>query len=595
VLAATIPLTVKSIRTAGWSVAGSGGARYSRMATAPVAPLDANRGVIRSLDRYTSTGATDATNGGWWMLDIEQGVYVTMFGGEIRTTAETGGPTPGIETRNDAAVAHAQVFCANVQSGYFVPLIFPAGRFRISATVPLVGGMNWRGEGITVGSDTENTASIFNNDANMFSQAATLRDVYFTGLDFDASGQAFDILSNGASTIDLQWSKFQYCAFKNARFGIRLTSTGAVIKNCFFQGCNISMELHGSDLFVQDNFVDSTHAALSASILLYNVTLSSVRGNFITGRHKIPLVIRGNCKGTRIYDNEFDISDYGGVFCDQARGFTLFANTFNKLFDYNNTGSPWAPPVRPPPASADYTNIMVPVVAGVYSDAEFRAHNSYSYNLHDNVFMDASIDGYVATSGSLPTDASVGVGDKYFVQSFTPGHLFLCTSIGPVVWVDQGAFPPTHKLSSVTASAPNDPLVGRAGHDVYIDDVNYRDGKFRNIVLDDLNVCAPRLGSRHPAGILNVTTGTVNVRAGEYSVITANLVANTTIQLSNYPVDCKDAETILINRRDSAAFTLTIKTDAFGGPGTYTTIKTFPVSTPGTTTAIYDGAVWFCT
>jgi hypothetical protein len=370
-------------------------------------------------------------------------------------------------------------------------------------------------------------------------------------LDFDAATVAFDILDNGHA-FDLQWSKFQFCAFKNARRAIRIKSTGSVIKNCMFQGNNVAIEVSGSDMFIQDNFIDSNHTILAASVLLTALSLSSMRGNFITGRHKIPLVIRGNCQGCRIFDNEFDISDYGGVFCDQARGFTLFANTFNKLMQYADTASPWVPPARPAPSAADYSNIMSPVVAGVYSDAEFRAHNSYNFNLHDNIFMNSS------TYEPVP-------------------------------------FPPTHKLTSVTTSAIGDDLGGRAGHDVYIDDVNYRDGKVRNIDDSDLNICAPRLGSRHPAGILNVTTGSVTVRPGEYSVITVNLVAAATITIANYPQDCKDAETILINRRDSAAFVLTIKTGDAGGVGTSTPIKTFPINTPGTTTAIYDGTVWFCT
>jgi Periplasmic copper-binding protein (NosD) len=504
-ISATISSSIKTITTGGYTVLGSGGAVYRR-SVAPTGTLVGNRGFFQSAD------------GGWWQLDIEQGIKITMFGAEIRTTAQPDGG--GLEPINDAAVSHAQVFCANVQPGYFVPLIFPVGRLRISTTVPLVGGMNWRGEGITSGSDTENTATIFNNDANMFSQAADMRDVYFTGLDFDASGTAFDIIDN-AHAFDLQWSKFQFCAFKNARRAIRMKSTGSVIKNCMFQGNNISMELSGSDMFIQDNFIDSNHTILAPSVLLTAMSLASMRGNFITGRHKIPLVLRGNCQGCRVFDNEFDISDYGGVFCDQARGFTLFANTFNKLMQYADTGSPWSVAARPDPTAADYSNIMAPVVAGVYSDAEFRAHNSYNFNLHDNIFMNSS-------------------------------------SYEPV------PFPPTHKLTSTTTSAPSDDLGGRAGHDVYIDDVNYRDGKVRNINVTDLNICAPRLGSRHPAGILNVTTGSVTIRPGEYSVITANLVAAATITIANYPQDCKDAETILINKR-AGSFDLTIRTGDAGG------------------------------
>jgi hypothetical protein len=40
---------------------------------------------------------------------------------------------------------------------------------------------------------------------------------------------------------------------------------------------------------------------------------------------------------------------------------------------------------------------------------------------------------------------------------------------------------------------------------------------------------------------------------------------------------------------------LTIKTGDAGGGGTSTTIKTFGSGVSGTTTAIYDGTVWFCT
>jgi hypothetical protein len=165
------------------------------------------------------------------------------------------------------------------------------------------------------------------------------------------------------------------------------------------------------------------------------------------------------------------------------------------------------------------------------------------------------------------------------------------SAYAPATW------PPTHKLTSTTTSAPGDDLGGRAGHDVYIDDVNYRDGKVRNIDVTDLNICAPRLGSRHPAGILNVTAGSVTVRPGQYSVITANLVSAATITIANFPVDCKDGETILINRRDTNAALLTIKTGDPGGVGTSTPIKTIAgsLTAPVSTTAIYDGTVWFCT
>jgi len=495
----SIPASVKTITTGGYHTLGVGGAIYRR-SSAPGGALAGNNGFFQSAD------------GGWWKLDIEQRVYITMFGAVILAAA-------GNEATNDTAVAHANLFCATAVPGYFVPLYFPVGQLRLATTVPLVVGMNWIGEGIVSGSDTENTACIRNGTTDTFSQSATLRDVYVTGILFDTNNQNRDILDNG-NAFDLQWSKFMFCGFKNARFGIRITSTGTMIKNCMFQNCVTCAALTGSDMYFQDNFIDagSSSTTVGECILLDDLSLSTVRGNFITGRAKIPLTIRDNCQGTRVFDNEFDISDYSGLYCDNARGFLVYGNTFNKL-GLKSVTEP----------NATY-------------DAEFRAHNSYDYVLRDNEFLH--------TGGSAPSP-----------------------------------FMPSHKVTADTTAA-GDGL--RAGHDVYIDDVIYRNGKTRTISFD-ANCCAPRTSNRRPAPVRIVTSGVSNdVKPGECSAIKAVLTANATVTLFNLPGDAKPGEMIPIYRPGTEAFTLTIKEGA-------TTLKTIASGAAGSTMAIFDGTNWFCT
>jgi hypothetical protein len=79
--AATIPADVKSTRTGGYTAAGDGGnGLYARMAAAPADPT--NPGYLRSVDRYTSAGATDATHGGYWELVLEGDEFrIEQFGG----------------------------------------------------------------------------------------------------------------------------------------------------------------------------------------------------------------------------------------------------------------------------------------------------------------------------------------------------------------------------------------------------------------------------------------------------------------------------------------------------------------------------------
>jgi hypothetical protein len=80
--AATIDAAVKSLRTAGYTAPGDGGdGLYKRISTVPAYP--SNPAYFRSVDRFTSSGTTDATNGGYWLLVAEDGkIDVRQMGGK---------------------------------------------------------------------------------------------------------------------------------------------------------------------------------------------------------------------------------------------------------------------------------------------------------------------------------------------------------------------------------------------------------------------------------------------------------------------------------------------------------------------------------
>jgi hypothetical protein len=79
--AATIAAAALTARTGGYTTAGDGGGGlYKRMAAAPASPT--NPGYLRSVDRYTSAAATDATHGGYWQLVLEGDEFrIEQFGG----------------------------------------------------------------------------------------------------------------------------------------------------------------------------------------------------------------------------------------------------------------------------------------------------------------------------------------------------------------------------------------------------------------------------------------------------------------------------------------------------------------------------------
>jgi hypothetical protein len=114
--AATISSDIQAVRTNGYTTLGDGGGgTYVRLDAAPSDPT--NNGYIRSVDRYTLSGSTDATHGGYWALLSDGSLRVEQFGavgdyyipGASSTSVWTVNPSP---TDNYTAIMNA------IQYGY---------------------------------------------------------------------------------------------------------------------------------------------------------------------------------------------------------------------------------------------------------------------------------------------------------------------------------------------------------------------------------------------------------------------------------------------------------------------------------------------
>jgi hypothetical protein len=130
---ATVEAVVKSVYTAGYTSAGDGGhGIYRRMLLAPTSPT--NKAYIRSVDRYTSAGVINSTNGGYWELVPNGGVvYLEQFGGVADWNGTTGTDNyqPLIDaifyTRFDPAGNTAQNHGPIIQIGF--------GKYKVTQTV----------------------------------------------------------------------------------------------------------------------------------------------------------------------------------------------------------------------------------------------------------------------------------------------------------------------------------------------------------------------------------------------------------------------------------------------------------------------------
>jgi hypothetical protein len=168
---ATIEASLTFAYTAGYTTAGDGGGGlYKRLATAPSSPSHPR--YVRSVDRYTLAGATDATNGGYWELVPENGVVnIQQLGGVADFNGTTG-------TDNFAALTAALSWFAweaappSLDGRYTYIINFPAGRYYFSAGYDLHVVAHIRGAG---------SQKIWDFNTAFFFPAATKHPFIFGG------------------------------------------------------------------------------------------------------------------------------------------------------------------------------------------------------------------------------------------------------------------------------------------------------------------------------------------------------------------------------------------------------------------------------
>jgi hypothetical protein len=144
VASATIDVGTPTIRTDGYATAGDGGhGLYVRLNAAPSDPT--NNGYIRSVDRYTSSGSTDVTHGGYWQLVPEGGVVrIEQFGGAADTTTGLDG-TDNYPALIDAIAFRGWEYSSVIR--YRPTIQLSAGKYRMSATIDLHDIVHIRGAG----------------------------------------------------------------------------------------------------------------------------------------------------------------------------------------------------------------------------------------------------------------------------------------------------------------------------------------------------------------------------------------------------------------------------------------------------------------
>ena len=245
----------------------------------------------------------------------------------------------GDNTHDDGpAIREAHDYCSKHKAGYYLPLHFPIGRYRIDSAgaIPLVNGMHWTGEG-HYNDEKEYRSQIRYSKSHFFSLGGTREFAAFSGLCFDGRSQPYSLVADG----QLNYSTFDKCGFKNFNHVFDVPMLGNKIKNCFFQNNLCTGNFRGSDNIIADNYIsgsnykaDGSNSA-SAGADTFAVKFGSFRlnrflRNFITGRPQMALGCEGDLDGTIINSNWFDICDMSGVYIKNSSGAIFEANTFNR-------------------------------------------------------------------------------------------------------------------------------------------------------------------------------------------------------------------------------------------------------------------------
>jgi hypothetical protein len=254
-------------------------------------------------------------------------VRVTDFGA-VGDNAADDGP----------AIREAHDYCSSHKPGFYLPLHFPVGRYRIDSAgaIPLVSGMHWTGEG-HVNDEKEYRSQIRYSKSHFFELGGTREFVAFSGLCFDGRSQPYSLLADG----QLNYSTFDKCGFKNFNYVFNLPMLGCKILNNFFQNNLCTGRFSGSDSIIADNYISGSNYnpgsgnSISAdgntfAVEFGSFTLNRFRDNFITGRPQMIAKIDGDVTGTIFRDNWFDIADMSGLVAENSGGGIFVGNTFNR-------------------------------------------------------------------------------------------------------------------------------------------------------------------------------------------------------------------------------------------------------------------------
>jgi polygalacturonase len=240
------------------------------------------------------------------------------------------------------AIREAHNYCSTHEPGFYLPLHFPIGRYRIDSAgaIPLVSGMHWTGEG-HYNDEFEFRSQIRYSKTHLFSfGGGTPRGMAFSGLCFDGRSQPYNLIEPSTS-YQLNYSSWLRCGFKNFNHVFDNAMLGNHIIGNFFQNNLCTGNFRGSDNIIENNYVSGsnynpgTGNSISAGADTFamkfgSFRLNRVRNNFITGRPQMAMYIGGDIDGTIFDANWLDICDMSGLAMENASGGIFVANTFNR-------------------------------------------------------------------------------------------------------------------------------------------------------------------------------------------------------------------------------------------------------------------------
>lgn len=240
------------------------------------------------------------------------------------------------------AIREAHNYCSTHKPGFYLPLHFPIGRYRIDSAgaIPLVSGMHWTGEG-HYNDEKEYRTQIRYSKSHFFSFAGGTREfMAFTGLCFDGRSQPYNLIEPSTSH-QINYSTWDKCGFKNFNHVFDNALLGNKIMNCFFQNNLCTGNFRGSDNLIENNYISGsnynpgTGNSISAGADTFAMKFGSFRinwvnRNFITGRPQMAMQITGDIDATIFSGNRFDICDWSGLAMENSSGGIFVGNSFNR-------------------------------------------------------------------------------------------------------------------------------------------------------------------------------------------------------------------------------------------------------------------------